>query len=141
MKTVVEPVSQIAEEVVLEEFIDPSTITTPIPVVTKPRKKAAKRVPKTGTKTSQELYDAAVKSLSDDEKLKLINILKDEVNSLSQLCDNLKQNCDSAYEKVRLVTKQYEDLKIEAQAKLQYVKQAISFCNTSVILNGQLKQD
>lgn len=90
-------------------------------------------------RTIEDLHNASIRSMSDSEKAKYIEALREALVDANTRIELLDHNCQSAYEKVRTVTQQYEELKIKAQTKLQFAKQAISTCNASIILAGTLE--
>lgn len=48
--------------------------------------------------------------------------------------DELKRNCESAYETVRMLKNEIETIRTEANTKLQFVNQAVSTCYSSIVL-------
>jgi hypothetical protein len=99
------------------------------------------KAPKVALRTIEELHNVTAKSMTDAEKNKYIEELRDQIVGLTNKASLLEGNCKSAYEQFRITRQQFDEYRMRAQAKLQYVKQAIGFCNTSVILNGNLDQE
>ena len=118
-----------AEPEVDEEMAPPlfPTTTPPPPAL---------RKPKAVSRDVEQLHTVSVKSMTDVEMRKYIEFLKNELNVISSSAIMYKDNCDSAYDKLRALDNQFNNYKSHAQQKLLYVQRAVSNLNDAIRLIG-----
>lgn len=109
----------------------PSADIIQLPKTRKTRKTTTSTKPK---KNLEELKDTPVSKLTDAEKTELLKFYKEYCAALEIRIDMLDNNAKSAYEKCRTLEQQYADYKLRTTAKLNYARQAVDHCRTSIIL-------
>lgn len=120
-------------EVSIEEAVASEAVLTVPEVITLPTAKKAK---KQVIRDVAELHTSSIKGMSDVEKTRYIEALRQEVDRLASQNEMLDKNCQSAYEKIRTIDQTFAEYKMKAQAKLQFARQAIGTCYQSIILAG-----
>jgi membrane-associated HD superfamily phosphohydrolase len=105
-------------------------------VIPKKRKKKATPVK---DRTIADLHTVGTKSMTDKEMRNYINALRDDVAYYQMLCEQYKDNAESAYAKVQELERQHNQFKTQALAVQHFVRQAISTCNSSVLLATKLE--
>lgn len=94
---------------------------------------------KSAPRTVEQLEDATTRSMTPAEMSRYIEFLRNERASFASKAQLLEENCKSAYDLYRNQLQKYDQLKMQAQAKLQFARQAVQTCSTSIILAGGLE--
>lgn len=125
----------------------PPTNDTEIPQTpepAEPRYKGSLKPKRTKTtkaivRTIDELHDASVKSMSDTEKAKYIDALRDLTAYQHCKIEELQKSCESAFAQNRAKDQQFSEFKMRATAKYRHVQQAIQTLHVGVGLLGTLE--
>ena len=98
--------------------------------------KAPTETPKlrTKTRTLEELDALSAKAMTDAERIKYIDGLRDTIASLNTTVGMYKHNCDMAYEKCRQLEQAKEETQMKFNTEMGFVRQAIDTCHRSIIL-------
>lgn len=110
---------------------------------TPPQQTATEAAPiltKTAKHSMEELDKFQPHRIPEDEKNAYIKYLREELNKTQQQTEAYKANADKAYEAYRQSQQAFGDFKVKAQAKLNFTRQAIDHCRTSIILAGNLEE-
>jgi hypothetical protein len=100
------------------------------PIETAEPKKTRK--PREKVRDVEELYNLPVKKLSDKEKDKLIDFLKETVQTLQTQRDMFSDNAKSAYEKVNNIEDQYKAMEAYYRKLLKYIDTQVEAFHTAV---------
>lgn len=120
--------SDINIEAVVEEATP--EVTTPESVEEKKPAKKTKQTRKPRARKVEDLIEEATRKMTDKEKDLLIAFLREDTNKLNNQILALKQNIESAYEKVNLIQADYEAMEKFYRDALQYIDgQVIAFAN------------
>jgi len=113
-----------------EEQTTPDTQDTTTPAVPKLRSK---------TRTIEELHNVHPKKMTPSEAIKYIQHLREECNKLNNQMQAYRENAEAAFRKVQYYEERYNTLRDRAQTNLEYAKNAVRHCLTSVILAAKLE--
>lgn len=113
-----------------EEQTTPDTQDTTTPAVPKLRSK---------TRTIEELHNVHPKKMTPSEAIKYIQHLREECNKLNNQMQAYRENAEAAFRKVQYYEERYNTLRDKAQTNLEYAKNAVRHCLTSVILAAKLE--
>ena len=91
------------------------------------------------TKTIEELHNIHPKKMTPSEAIRYIKHLREECNKLSNQVQAYQENTEAAFHKVRYYEERYNALRNKAQTNLEYAKNAVRHCLTSVILAARLE--
>ena len=86
------------------------------------------------TRTLEELDALSAKTMTDAERIKYIDGLRDTIASLNTTVGMYKHNCDMAYEKCRQLEQAKEETQMKFNTEMGFVRQAIDTCHRSIIL-------
>ena len=81
-----------------------------------------------------------VKGLTDREKNDFITAMLQEITRLNVECDEVKRNAQGAYEQLRILGQNYENVRTDAMTRLNFVKQQVKTCFDAVNLLSTLKE-
>lgn len=106
-----------------------------------PQDAATPVVPKLRPKirTVKELHDVHPKKMTSSEAIKYIKHLREECNKLNNQVQAYRENTEAAFRKVQYYEERYNALRNKAQTNLEYAKNAVRHCLTSVILAAKLE--
>ena len=98
-------------------------------------------VPKLRSKirTVEELHNVHPKKMTPSEAIKYIQYLREECNKLNNQVQAYRENAEAAFRKVQHYEERYNTLRDKAQTNLEYAKNAVRHCLTSVILAAKLE--
>ena len=113
-----------------EEQTTPDTQDTTTPAVPKLQSK---------TRTIEELHNVHPKKMTPSEAIKYIQHLREECNKLNNQMQAYRENAEAAFRKVQYYEERYNTLRDKAQTNLEYAKNAVRHCLTSVILAAKLE--
>lgn len=120
--------SDINVEAVVEEATP--EVIAPEPVEEKKPAKKTKQTRKPRARKVEDLIEEATKKMTDKEKDLLIAFLREDTTKLNNQILALKQNIESAYEKVNMIQADYEAMERFYRDALQYIDgQVIAFAN------------
>lgn len=110
------------------------------PVDEKPKRKRTrtKKEETTSKKRSRELSEltsAPTKTMTDKEKDKLIEHYRDEIATHNIKVASLKQNCESAYAKLRLCEEDYVSMEKYYKERLGFIDQQVTAFGNAVKLS------
>jgi|LSQX01.2.fsa_nt_gb uncharacterized coiled-coil DUF342 family protein len=108
-----------------KEQTTPDSQDTTTPAVPKLRSK---------TRTVEELHNVHPKKMTPSEAIKYIQHLREECNKLNNQVQAYRENAEAAFRKVQYYEERYNALRDKAQTNLEYAKNAVRHCLTSVIL-------
>jgi hypothetical protein len=91
------------------------------------------------TRTIEELHDIHPKKMTPSEAVKYITHLRGECNKLNNQVQAYQENTEAAFRKVQYYEERYNALRNKAQTNLEYAKNAVRHCLTSVILAAKLE--
>ena len=114
---------------------EPTEIT---PVLT-PKRTRAKRTPKMASRTIEQLHQLTPRTMTDAEKQKYIDALRDDNIFLTSQNQELNESCKSAFAKARAIEQQFHEYKNKARGLIHFHRQAISTCHNSILLAGNLE--
>lgn len=120
---------------------NPDTETTEEQAPTVEQEQATPAVPKLRPKirTVEELHDVHPKKMTSPEAIKYIKHLREECNKLNNQVQAYQKNAEVAFRKVQYYEERYNALRNKAQTNLEYAKNAVRHCLTSVILAAKLE--
>jgi hypothetical protein len=120
---------------------NPDTETTEEQAPTVEQEQTTPAVPKLRPKirTVEELHDVHPKKMTSSEAVKYITHLRKECNKLNNQMKAYQENTEAAFRKVRYYEERYNALRNKAQTNLEYAKNAVRHCLTSVILAAKLE--
>jgi hypothetical protein len=120
---------------------NPDTETTEEQAPTVEQEQTTPAVPKLRPKirTVEELHDVHPKKMTSSEAVKYITHLRKECNKLNNQMQAYQENTEAAFRKVRYYEERYNALRNKAQTNLEYAKNAVRHCLTSVILAAKLE--
>ncbi len=116
----------------MEDMLNDVSVETP--TVTPEVKKKRTPVKKTAIRSAEELDAVEPHRMSPEEMKAYIKFVREDRDFAVETRNQLKLNCDSAYEILRRVTMERDALQVNAGTKLNYVKGAIKNLNDSVQL-------
>ena len=90
-------------------------------------------------RTVEELHDVHPKKMTSSEAVKYITHLRKECNKLNNQVQAYRENTEAAFRKVQYYEERYNALRNKAQTNLEYAKNAVRHCLTSVILAAKLE--
>lgn len=90
-------------------------------------------------RTVEELHDVHPKKMTSSEAIKYIKHLREECNKLNNQVQAYQENTEAAFRKVQYYEERYNALRNKAQTNLEYAKNAVRHCLTSVILAAKLE--
>jgi len=90
-------------------------------------------------RTIEELHDVHPKKMTSPETIKYITHLRRECNKLNNQVQAYQENTEAAFRKVQYYEERYNALRNKAQTNLEYAKNAVRHCLTSVILAAKLE--
>lgn len=90
-------------------------------------------------RTVEELHDVHPKKMTSSEAVKYITHLRGECNKLNNQVQAYQENTEAAFRKVQYYEERYNALRNKAQTNLEYAKNAVRHCLTSVILAAKLE--
>jgi len=90
-------------------------------------------------RTVEELHDVHPKKMTSSEAIKYIKHLRGECNKLNNQVQAYQENTEAAFRKVQYYEERYNALRNKAQTNLEYAKNAVRHCLTSVILAAKLE--
>ncbi len=90
-------------------------------------------------RTIEELHDVHPKKMTPSEAVKYITHLRKECNKLNNQVQAYRENTEAAFRKVQYYEERYNALRNKAQTNLEYAKNAVRHCLTSVILAAKLE--
>lgn len=93
-----------------------------------------KRTNKKPSRTIEELDKIGVRSMSEAEKAKYIEYLREELAMANGTIESYKSNCEKAYASNRMAIDNLNNFKAEATAKINFMQQAIGTCYSSIIM-------
>jgi hypothetical protein len=99
-----------------------------------------KKTAKPKKRTAEELQDVAPKKMTDAEKNDYIDYLRKELSTAGYQAAAYQTNAKSAFEQCRTLQQQFDEYKLQANAKLNYVRSCVDHCRTSIILAGGLEE-
>lgn len=105
---------------------------TPVPAITEKKTRTAKR-------EVANLDEVNPNKMTDAERIMYIKALREEINKLSLQCQAYAKNSQSAFAKARDIEQTFQEYRLKATAKLNFARQAIDHCRTSIILAGTLE--
>lgn len=91
------------------------------------------------TRTVEELHNVHPKKMTPSEAIKYIQHLRKECNKLNNQVQAYRENTEAAFRKVQYYEERYNALRNKAQTNLEYAKNAVRHCLTSVILAAKLE--
>lgn len=120
---------------------NPDTETTEEQAPTVDQEQATPAVPKLRPKirTIEELHNVHPKKMTSSEAIKYIKHLREECNKLNNQVQAYRENTEAAFRKVQYYEERYNTLRDKAQTNLEYAKNAVRHCLTSVILAAKLE--
>lgn len=68
-----------------------------------------------------ELMNTAIKNMTDKEKENFINYLKSEITGLENKVEALKNNCEAAYDKLRILENDYHAMEAHYKERMSYI--------------------
>ena len=106
-----------------------------------PQETTTPAVPKLRSKirTIEELHNVHPKKMTSSEAIKYIKHLREECNKLNNQVQAYRENTEAAFRKVQYYEERYNALRNKAQTNLEYAKNAVRHCLTSVILAAKLE--
>jgi vacuolar-type H+-ATPase subunit I/STV1 len=121
--------------------LTPDTETTEEQAPTVEQEQTTPAVPKLRPKirTVEELHDVHPKKMTSSEAVKYITHLRKECNKLNNQMQAYQENTEAAFRKVQYYEERYNALRNKAQTNLEYAKNAVRHCLTSVILAAKLE--
>ncbi len=129
MRTATTPTPD-TEATVNQEQTAPDPQDAVTPAVPKSRSK---------TRTVEELHNVHPKKMTPSEAIKYIQHLREECNKLNNQVQAYRENTEAAFRKVQYYEERYNALRNKAQTNLEYAKNAVRHCLTSVILAAKLE--
>jgi hypothetical protein len=119
----------------------PDTESTEERAPTVEQEQTTPAVPKLRPKirTVEELHDVHPKKMTSSEAVKYITHLRKECNKLNNQMQAYQENTEAAFRKVQYYEERYNALRNKAQTNLEYAKNAVRHCLTSVILAAKLE--
>jgi len=119
----------------------PDTETTEEQTTPDPQDTTTPAVPKLRSKirTIEELHNVHPKKMTPSEAIKYIQHLRKECNKLNNQVQAYRENAEAAFRKVQHYEERYNTLRDKAQTNLEYAKNAVRHCLTSVILAAKLE--
>jgi len=114
-----EPRPDVAEEITI--------VPEPVPTI-EPAKVKKQRI---ATRCIQDLDEARISSMTETE---MTEALRDDRMFLSNKVAALDANCNSAYEKVRELQTAYDNIKIQANSKVNYALQQVAACHSAIMM-------
>ena len=120
---------------------NPDTETTEEQAPTVEQEQTTPAVPKLRPKirTVEELHNVHPKKMTSSEAIKYIKHLREECNKLNNQVQAYRENTEAAFRKVQYYEERYNALRNKAQTNLEYAKNAVRHCLTSVILAAKLE--
>jgi len=119
------------EQTVIEDTSEPEEKAEPKPNKSKKKQK---------NRTSEELYEASIKSMSDKEKKKHIEDLRDHVKYLEGQNEMYQQNLNSAYQQVRDAQQALQDYKTKARGVVHFMKQSVTTCYNATLMATKMEE-
>jgi hypothetical protein len=98
-----------------------------------------KTTKKTEIRTISELHNVAVGKMSDKEIAAYVKYMREFTNTLQQQVGMFQENAQSAFKKAQYFESQYNKLRLEAETKLNFAKNAVEHCRTSIMLTAKLE--
>lgn len=95
-------------------------------------KKEKKKVVK--SRNYEELKEAGIRGMSDAEKAKLIEGLKEELAVAKHHAESYAVNAEKSYEQSRQMREDIENYKAEMNRKLQFCVNAITHANDAIMM-------
>lgn len=96
-------------------------------------------VPQPKTRTIEELHVIRPEKMTPSEAIRYIKHLREECNRLDNTAQAYQANAAAALRKAQCYEERYNTLRSKAQSNLEYAKNAVRHCLTSVILASRLE--
>lgn len=103
------------------------------PVKEQPKKVKELKARKPKARKVEELIELSVAKLTDKEKEILIKYLKEEVIKATNMAENYKQNCTTAYEKLSRADNEFKAME-------DYYKNSLGYINQQMVAFSQAVQ-